>query len=104
VSFYKAWHSACRAACVPGRIPHDMCRSSARNMVTKRGVAQRVAQELTGRKTASIFARYHIVANADLHAGAEKLTGLLDNAAVEPEVRPGVRLAAVPGSRARKTR
>jgi integrase len=74
VSLYKAWHTACRRAGVPGRTPHDMCRSSARNMVTKRGVPQRVAQDLMGRRSQSVFERYHIVSPADLQEGAAQRT------------------------------
>ena len=97
-SFYKAWHTACRAAGMPGRIPHDMCRSSARNMI-RRGVAQKTAQQLMGRKTAAIFDRYHIIDTKDLHEGSDRLNGLVDTT----EVRPGVRLAAVIGPGARRT-
>jgi integrase len=99
-SFYKAWRTACLKAGIPGRIPHDMCRSSARNMVTLRGVPQKVAQELMGRKTAAIFDRYHIVSNRDLHDGAAKLNGIVDMSAVKPKVK----LAAVIGSRSRSAR
>ena len=99
-SFYKTWKRTCRLAGVPGRIPHDMRRSSARNMVTKRGVPQKVAQELMGHKTAAIFSRYQIVAPADRQEGAARLDGLLPT----PEVKPAVKLAAVGGSRARRSR
>ncbi len=98
-SFYKAWHAACRRAGLPGRIPHDMRRSSARNMVTKRTVPEKVAQELMGHKTAVIFARYNIVSPADLRDGAARLTGLL-----EADVKPRVKLRAIAGSRARRNR
>ncbi len=92
-SFYKAWHTACRKAGVPALIPHDMRRSSARNMI-RRGIGQKVAQELMGHKTSAMFDRYRIVSTTELHEGADRLTGILGPA----EVRPRVKLAAIFGS------
>jgi integrase len=94
-SFYKAWHSACRKAGVPGKLPHDMCRSSARNMI-RRGVPQKVAQELMGRKTGAIFDRYHIIDSRDLHEGAERLNGLAGSAEVKQEVKQAAVISARP--------
>lgn len=41
VSFLRAWHSACRAAGLPGQIPHDLPRTAMRNLV-RAGIAERV--------------------------------------------------------------
>lgn len=59
-----AWARALKAAELPRRIWHDFRRTAARNLIVS-GVPEKVAMEVTGHKTASIFRRYHIVATAD---------------------------------------
>lgn len=97
-SFYKAWHAACRKAGLPDLIPHDMRRSAARNMI-RRGIRQQVARDLIGHKTDAMFNRYNISDQRDQQDAADRLDGLLGS----PEVKPAVKLAAVIGSRARRT-
>jgi integrase len=72
ISFSKAWHSACRAAGCPGRIPHDLRRTAIRNFV-RNGVPERVAMRLTGHQTPSVFARYDIISDDDLRDAAKRL-------------------------------
>ncbi len=48
--------------------PHDLCRSAIRNMV-RAEVPEKVAMEIAGRKTRSIFDRYHIVSVEQMKEG-----------------------------------
>jgi integrase len=70
--YRKAWKTACRKACLPGRIPHDFRRTAVRNLV-RAGVSEVVAMKMTGHKTRSIFDRYDIVNQGDLNDAARKL-------------------------------
>ena len=74
--FRKAWLSACEAAGCPGMLRHDFRRTAVRNMVIA-GVAERVAIQVTGHRTRSVFNRYHIVSPADLRDVARRLAGTL---------------------------
>ena len=71
-SYRKAWKTAWRKACLPGRIPHDFRRTAVRNLV-RSGISEVVAMRMTGHKTRSVFDRYDIVNQGDLNDAARKL-------------------------------
>ena len=64
--------AACRAASLPGRIPHDLRRTAVRNL-DRAGGPRSVAIAMVGHKTEAIYRRYRIVDAVDLRDAARRL-------------------------------
>ena len=60
----KTWRTACRKAGVPGRLFHDLQRTTARNM-RRAGVPERVIMDIISHETNAMFVRYNIVDESD---------------------------------------
>ena len=75
--FRRAWLTACKAAKVPHRIPHDFRRTAVRNL-ERAGVPRSAAMKMVGHKTEAIYRRYAIADESMLREGAAKLEALLE--------------------------
>jgi integrase len=86
-SFYKAWRRACASVAAKLReddpesatallfdklIPHDMRRSTTRNLILS-CVGEQVAMKIVGHKTASTFRRYNITTQEDIRHASKLL-------------------------------
>jgi integrase len=95
-SFRKAWKTACVATGLgrfikdgkgkkkyEGLIVHDLRRSCVRHLI-QAGVGEKLAMQLTGHKTRSVFDRYNIVSDADLQEASERQQAYLAKQKQEP--------------------
>jgi integrase len=115
--FRKAWAAACIAAglawpkldaagqplvdqhghprLVPAKLVHDLRRSGVRNMV-RAGVRERIAMEISGHRTRSIFDRYNITSEEDLREAMQRTSEYVNALPTESNVtrlRPAVAAA-----------
>lgn len=68
----QSWKTACRAAGLRGKIPHDFRRTAVRNM-ERAGVPRSVAMSITGHRSEVVYRRYAIVDAADQRTWVAKL-------------------------------
>ena len=61
-----------------GLIFHDLRRSAVRNL-TRSGVSEKIARDITGHKTRSVFDRYNIVSENELTGAGRKLAAFQEN-------------------------
>src|SRR5215475_14358224 len=85
--FRKAWKTACKKSGRENVIVHDLRRCAARNL-SRAGVPEAVAMEITGHKTRSMYRRYRIVDESDLRQATERLQAHLEAQPREANVIP----------------
>ena len=61
----------------PTRIFHDLRRTGVRNLI-RAGVSERVAMRISGHRSRSVFDRYNVTSDRDLHDAARKLANYIE--------------------------
>jgi integrase len=77
VDYRPAWHKACAAAGLIGRIPHDFRRTAARNLINAE-VDPLTTMQLVGWEDIGMLKRYNIIGDETLKRGTAKLNSYID--------------------------
>ena len=79
----KGFVEACVKAGLPNLRAHDLRRSAIRNM-ERAAVPRKMAMEISGHKTESVYRRYDIVSQQDMKLAAAKMENYLEGLKSQP--------------------